>query len=111
MTDTPAAVVQILPFPVRVIRWWQKSTIIFQLWTMVELAIPILLVTDFTVLGFSTKTAGWIMLLLRLGNAAGSITLTNKSSSIVGNAADVAAADAAPAPAPIETPTADPSPL
>lgn len=98
MTDPVVPVAQVLPFPVRIVRWWEKSTIRMQLWSFIELAVPILLLTDFGALGFSTKTAAWLMILIKLVNVAMQIRASVASSDVVGNKQEVAVADAAPSP-------------
>lgn len=108
MNDLP--VHQILPFPVRVVRWYRSKLNLVQMWSIFsEGWLPILLLFDFTSIGVSVKTAAAIALALKLLNASSSIYLRNVTSDVIGNKDDVAVATAAPDPAPVVTGMAVPS--
>lgn len=87
---TEPVVVQALPFRVKVVRWWASKLNLMAIWSLVELALPILLLTDFSALGFGVKTAAWIVLVVKILNVATTITLKNTSSSVVGTKDEVA---------------------
>ena len=93
----PDPVIQQLPFPVRVIRWWQSIVLWIQVWSFIELALPILLLTDFSTLGFSPKMAAWAVIIVKLLNVGATLVQRNRSNSVIGNRQDKAVADNAPA--------------
>lgn len=103
MADTP--VQQTLPFPVRIVRWFNSGVVWSYLWSLSEAVIPILLITDFGSLGFSAQTAGWVMLWLKVINVAIGIRATVATSTVVGNTADVAVSSIAPPPQPVQPPS------
>lgn len=74
-----------------VIRWWQSKVNLITLWSLVELALPVLLLTDFEVIGFSTQTAAIIVLVVKLVNVAATIAARNVTTSVVGTKAEVEA--------------------
>ena len=75
----------------RFIRWWQSKINLIQIWSLVELALPILLLTDFGTLGFSAKTAAWIMIIVKMVNVIATIAARNTSTTLVADKATVEA--------------------
>jgi hypothetical protein len=75
-----------------IIRWWQSKVNMLQIWSLVELALPIMLLTDFVQLGFPAKTAAWIVLIVKLLNVAATMVARNKTTAIVVDKATMEAA-------------------
>lgn len=73
------------------IRWFQSRVIILQLWSFIELALPILLLADYVQIGFSAKTAAIIMIALKLVNVALTIRARRLTNAAIGTKAEVAA--------------------
>ena len=73
------------------VRWWQSKVNLIQIWSLIELALPILLLTDFGELGFSAKTAAWIMIIVKMVNVVATIAARNTSTTIVADKATVEA--------------------